>query len=87
MRLRVPPGGQEATADPRSRAEHAPRLMFCLPCNPNQTSTQYLRTLVPQTIPLMVFGTRVLKYWVLGPSRNPNQTGESRVPLKGFRVI
>ena len=22
----------------------------------------------PQTIPLMVFGTRVLKYWVLGPS-------------------
>ena len=22
----------------------------------------------PQTIPLMVFGTRVLHYWVLGPS-------------------
>ena len=30
--------------------------------------TQYLRTLVPRTIPLMVFGIRVHKYWVLGPS-------------------
>ena len=30
--------------------------------------TQYLRTLVPKTIPLMLFGPRVLKYWVLGPS-------------------
>ena len=32
-------------------------------------STQYSRTLVPKTIMSMVFGTRVLKYWVLGPSR------------------
>ena len=31
-------------------------------------STQYLRTLVPNTIKSMVFGTRNLKYWVLGPS-------------------
>ena len=31
-------------------------------------STQYLRTLIPKTIPLMAFGTRVLKYWVLGPA-------------------
>ena len=31
-------------------------------------STQYLRTLGPKTMLLMVFGTRVLKYWVLGPS-------------------
>ena len=30
-------------------------------------STQYLRLLVPTAIPFMVFGTRVLKYWVLGP--------------------
>ena len=29
-------------------------------------STHYLRTLVPTTIPSMVLGTRVLKYWVLG---------------------
>ena len=35
---------------------------------PEGPSTQYLRSLVPKTIPLMVFGTRVLKYWVLGPS-------------------
>ena len=35
---------------------------------PEGPSTQYLRTLVPKTIPLMVFATRVLKYWVLGPS-------------------
>ena len=33
-------------------------------------STQHLRTLVPKTIPLMVFGTRVLKFWELGPSGN-----------------
>ena len=31
-------------------------------------STQYLRSLVPNTIKSMVFGTRKLKYWVLGPS-------------------
>ena len=31
-------------------------------------STQYLRTLVPNTIKSMVFGTRDLKYWVFGPS-------------------
>ena len=31
-------------------------------------STQYLRTLVPKAIEGMVFGIRVLKYWVLGPS-------------------
>ena len=27
----------------------------------------YLRSLVPKTIPFTVFGTRVLKKWVLGP--------------------
>ena len=31
-------------------------------------STQYSRTLVPNTFKGMVFGTRVLKYWLLGPS-------------------
>ena len=31
-------------------------------------SSQYLRTLAPKTIPSMVLGTRVLKYWVLGAS-------------------
>ena len=30
-------------------------------------SSQHLRTLVPKTINGMVFGTRVLKYWLLGP--------------------
>ena len=35
---------------------------------PEGPSTQYLRTLAPQTIQGMVFGTRVLRYWVLGPS-------------------
>ena len=34
---------------------------------PEGPSTQYLRTLVPKAILLMVFGTKVLKYWVLGP--------------------
>ena len=36
--------------------------------NPEGPSTQYLRTLVPDTIKSMVLGTRSLKYWVLGPS-------------------
>ena len=36
--------------------------------SPEGPSTQYLRFLVPKTIPLMVFGARELKYWVLGPS-------------------
>ena len=31
-------------------------------------SSQYSRTLVPNTIKGMVFGIRNLKYWVLGPS-------------------
>ena len=35
---------------------------------PEGPSTLCLRTLVPKTIPLMTFGTRALKCWVLGPS-------------------
>ena len=35
---------------------------------PKGPSTQYLRTLVPKANKGMVFGTRVLQYWVLGPS-------------------
>ena len=38
---------------------------------PEGPSTQYLRTLIPNTIPFMVFGTRVLKYWVLRPTGVP----------------
>ena len=37
-------------------------------CNPQGPSTQYLRTLIPKAIKGRVFGTRVLKRWVLGPS-------------------
>ena len=36
--------------------------------NPLGASTQYLRTLVPNTIEGMAFETRDLKCWVLGPS-------------------
>ena len=35
---------------------------------PEGPSTQYSRTLVPKAIKGMVFGTRVLTYWALGPS-------------------
>ena len=35
--------------------------------SPKGPSTQYRRTLVPKTLPLMAFGTRVLEDWVLGP--------------------
>ena len=34
--------------------------------NPEGPSTQDLRPLVPKTTSLMVFGTRILKDWVLG---------------------
>ena len=36
--------------------------------HPKGPSTQYSRTLVPKAIKGIGFGTRVLKYWVLGPS-------------------
>ena len=36
--------------------------------NPEGPSTQHLRSLVSNTIQSMIFGTRNLKYWVLGPS-------------------
>ena len=35
---------------------------------PEGPSNQYSRTLVPKAMNGIVFGTRVLKYWVLGPS-------------------
>ena len=34
---------------------------------PEGPSTQYFRSLVPNTIISMVVGTRNLRYWVLGP--------------------
>ena len=40
---------------------------------PEDPSTQYLRTLVAKPIKGMVFGTRILKYWVLGPLGHKNQ--------------
>ena len=36
--------------------------------SPEDPSTIYLRTLVPNTIKDMVIGTREIKHWVLGPS-------------------
>ena len=42
-------------------------LVVCM-CSPEGPSAQYFRTLVPNTIQGMVFGTRVLKHGVLGPS-------------------
>ena len=59
--------------------------------NSEGPSTQYLRTLVPNTIAIksMVFGTRNLKYWVLGTSgkgigilvKVMQSQGRSRIPL------
>ena len=49
-------------------------------------STQYSRTLVPKASKGMVFGTRVLKYWVLGPSGGwfPECRSRSKQPI--FRL-
>ena len=52
---------------------------------PEGPSTQYLRILVPNTIESMVFGTRDLKYWVLGPSGlGSSAAAESWCGLWGF---
>ena len=51
-----------------------------IPKNSKGPSTQYLGTLVPTTTPSMAFGTRVLKYWVLGPSR------EGSAPIWSFSL-
>ena len=57
------------------------RRLFFKPgmMNPAGPRTHCLRTPVPNTIPLMVFGTRVLKYWVLGPSGEAFRAGVRRV--------
>ena len=47
---------------------------------PKGSSTQCLRTPVSKTMHFMVFGTRVLKYWVLGPPRIVDRT---RCPRSG----
>ena len=61
-----------ATRSIGHRAQYYPqpqrRPKYSLIRDPEGPSTQYLRTLVPNTNKGMVFGTRNLKYWVLGPS-------------------
>ena len=52
--------------------------------NPEGPSTECLRTLVPRNIKGMVFRTRDLKYWELGPS-GPPKTIPSMVA--GTRVL
>ena len=46
---------------------------FCTIHVPEGPSTKYLRTLVPKACLCMVFGTRDLKCWVLGPSGQERQ--------------
>ena len=43
-------------------------LEITLSAVPQRVQVPFLRTLVPKTIPSMAFGTRVLQWWVLGPS-------------------
>ena len=51
--------------DPLSGCSCKALLSIPLPEGP---SSQYLRPLVPKTIQGVFFGSRILKYWVLGPS-------------------
>ena len=60
-----PFSGLCSTRSARTLQTNAPSLQ--LACSEGQ-STQYSRPLVPKTIEGMVFGTRNLKYLVLGPS-------------------
>ena len=48
---------------------------------PESPSTQYLSSLVRNTIKSMVFGTRSLKYWVLGTSGSSSGSGSSNTPV------
>ena len=56
------------------KGRHSSRVYFELALlfpsfnDPEGPSTEYLRLLFPNTMKSMVFGTRVLEYWVLGPS-------------------
>ena len=54
---------------------------------PEVPSTQQLRFLDPNTIPLMAFGTRVLKYWVLGPPGTRSQRPYHHKRLLGLNSI
>ena len=49
--------------------------------DPEGPSSQYFRTLVPKTIPVMVFGTKCLTCWVLG------SFGYQRIPAFGSEVV
>ena len=75
---RNPIQGREGFRFPNNFSDSPPKLglyrglnsYLCHPKAyfPEGPSTQYLRTLAPKAIKGMVFGTIVLKYWVLGPS-------------------
>ena len=83
VKIRVPHVRQRRDGEICTAMGLRPRLQ-----SPEGPSTQYLRTLVPKAIKGMVFGTRVLKYWVLGPSgvckvyhHRPDQPSDSRCSL------
>ena len=65
--------GQVFTASPYRvtvrciRTRLAGFLVLCMYADPEGPSSQYLRLLAPNTISLMAFGTRGLKYWIRGP--------------------
>ena len=58
-------------------------LMFWKLPGPEGPSTQYSRSLSSKAILLMVFGTRIIKYWVLGPSGKYCSFGSEGVGLTG----
>ena len=62
------------------------RLFSFHVCLPKCTSTQYLRPLVPKTIPRMVSGPRNLKYWVPVPCGFGSVYFRSRAGLFGLKI-
>ena len=58
----------ESEVSQKPAEPHTPATLQSHSSYPEGPSTQNLRSLIPKTIPCMVFGTRVMKYWVLGPS-------------------
>ena len=67
-------------------------MLSGMDANPEGPSTQYLRLLVPKTMPLMVLGARNQKYRVLGPDGKPTgicdllvQAGAQRVQYSSIQ--
>ena len=88
-------GIQKLATDLSRNLKTSRKVQHNLKLHPESPSTRYLRLLVPETVLSMVFGTRQLKSWLLGPSgyritADPtlvrSQARSGRLTLRGART-